>query len=281
MNILLTSAGIKMPAIQKEVLKLLPKPPSELKLAHIITASRMEANTDYVERDCVALKEVGFQVTDVDLEDLTPNTAYDTLNKFDIIYVQGGNAFYLLKQARACGFEQAVRKILEDDSKWYIGVSAGSYIACPTIEMGNWKKQKEQHGLDDVTGMNLVPFLLSVHYNREKYREVLAERIPTASYPVKILTDDQAFLVRDGKVKLLGEGPEILASTITDEDPQYEKDIQSIIRYLKIHDPKNANRDYAIQFIDAMEGFGSELARSDDGLAEAIRKANAKKKDQD
>jgi dipeptidase E len=215
MNILLTSAGIKMPATRKEVLRLLPKQPSKLRLAHVITASRMETNTDYVDRDRIALQELGFQVTDIDLENLTPDTAFDELNKFDIIYVQGGNTFYLLKQARACNFGQAVRKFLEDPNKWYVGVSAGSYLACPTIEMGNWKRQKDQHGLEDLTGMNLVPFLLSVHYNREKYREVLAEKIPTASHPVRILTDDQAFLVKDGDVVLLGEGPEVLVSSIS------------------------------------------------------------------
>lgn len=271
MNLLLTSAGIKMPTIQKDVLNLLPKSPAELKLAHIITASLMEANTDYVERDRAALQNAGFQVTDIDLGDLTDYTAYETLNKFDIIYVQGGNTFYLLKQARACNFEAAVRKILEDQNKWYIGVSAGSYIACPTIEMGNWKRQKEQHGLVDLTGFNLVPFLLSVHYNREKYREVLAECIPTASRPVKILTDDQALLIVNGQVKLIGDGPEVASSSIT-EDAQYEKDLAAIIRYLNIHDPENANNEYAAQFLESMHGFGSELARSNETLAEAIKK---------
>jgi len=57
-----------------------------------------------------------------------------------------------------------------------------------------------------------------------------------------------------------------------------EDDIQAIIRYLKIHDPENADRDYAIQLIEAMQEFGGEIARSDEALAEAIRKANAKKK---
>lgn len=280
MNILLTSAGIKIPVIQEEVLKLLPKPPNKLKLAHIITAARMEANTDYVERDRAALRKVGFQITDVDLEDLTPDTAYGILSKFDIIYVQGGNTFYLLKQARACGFEQAVRKILEDNTKWYIGVSAGSYIACPTIEMGNWKKQKEQYGLKDLAAMDLVPFLLSVHYNREKYREVIAEHIPTASRPVKILTDDQALFVKDGNVRLIGDPPEITASSVLEES-QHKKDIDAILRYLKIHDPKNANRDYAIQYLGSMQGFGSELARSDEALAEAIKKKLDEKKKED
>lgn len=50
-----------------------------------------------------------------------------------------------------------------------------------------------------------------------------------------------------------------------------EEDIQKVITYLKIHDPKNADRDYAIQFIEAMQVKGNEIARSDEALAEAIR----------
>ncbi|HET8671406.1 MAG TPA: hypothetical protein VFM05_12500 [Candidatus Saccharimonadales bacterium] len=66
-----------------------------------------------------------------------------------------------------------------------------------------------------------------------------------------------------------------------DEYHKNEEDIQKIIRYLQIHDPKNANRDYAIQYIESMQGFGSELARSDESLAEAIKKKLDEKKKKD
>ncbi len=214
MNIILTSAGLKMPAIQTQILDLLPKPTSQLKLAHIITASRFEANTTFVDNDRAAMAQCGFRVTDILLENLTPATCLSVLNAFDIIYVQGGNGFYLLKQARACGFGQAVRHILQDPTKWYIGVSAGSYLACPTLEMHTWKREKNRYGLTDLTALNLVPFLVVVHYNREKYREVLAKHIPIATHPVRILTDNQAFWVKNEAVTLLGTGPEILSSTI-------------------------------------------------------------------
>lgn len=29
-----------------------------------------------------------------------------------------------------------------------------------------------------------------------------------------------------------------------------EEDIEKVLRYLKMHDPKNANRDYAIEMIE-------------------------------
>jgi hypothetical protein len=64
---------------------------------------------------------------------------------------------------------------------------------------------------------------------------------------------------------------------MNDEYHDNEKDIEAIIRYQEIHDPKNANRDYAIQLIESMKGFGSELARSDEALAEKIREATKKK----
>ncbi len=66
---------------------------------------------------------------------------------------------------------------------------------------------------------------------------------------------------------------------MNDEYHINEEDIQAIIRYQKIHDPENADRDYAIQLIETMQSIGSELARSDEELAEAIRKANEKRKD--
>ncbi|RTK94681.1 hypothetical protein EKI60_02120 [Candidatus Saccharibacteria bacterium] len=60
---------------------------------------------------------------------------------------------------------------------------------------------------------------------------------------------------------------------MSDHEPYQitEEDIQKVITYLEIHDPKNADRDYAIQFIEAMQIKGNEIARSDEALAEAIR----------
>ena len=59
-----------------------------------------------------------------------------------------------------------------------------------------------------------------------------------------------------------------------------EEDIQKAINYLKFHDPKNADRKYAIEFIEAMQVEGNEIARTDEQLAEAIRDFT-RKKDED
>ncbi|MFA4880714.1 MAG: Type 1 glutamine amidotransferase-like domain-containing protein [Candidatus Doudnabacteria bacterium] len=126
----------------------------------------------------------------------------------DIIYVQGGNTFYLLKCVRESGFDKVVKELILK-GVIYIGASAGSCIACPTIEMAYWKHpDRNTFGLTDLRALNLVPFLLSVHFKPE-YAPVLKRKISTSKYPVKILTDEQAILVRNGEAKLVGCGEEI------------------------------------------------------------------------
>ena len=56
-----------------------------------------------------------------------------------------------------------------------------------------------------------------------------------------------------------------------------EDDTQKVINYLKFRDPKNADREYAIEFIEAMQIEGNEIARTDEQLAEAIRDFTRKK----
>ncbi len=204
-TILLTSAGMN---VKEEILKILPKPVSQIKIAHIITASKIEKNLSYLEKENQDMREAGFNVENVDIEGKNENELRVLFNDKDVIYVQGGNTFYLLKHVKASGFDKVVKELIEK-GVIYIGVSAGSYIACPTIEMAYWKHpDKNTVGLTDLTGLNLVPFLLSVHFD-PKYAKILKQEISIAKYPVRILTDDQAILVKDNEVKFVGRGEEI------------------------------------------------------------------------
>lgn len=57
-----------------------------------------------------------------------------------------------------------------------------------------------------------------------------------------------------------------------------EEDIQKVINYLKFHDPKNADREYAIEFIESMQITSNEIARTDEELAKAIEEYTKKKR---
>lgn len=207
--IILTSSGFKTPQLQKDLLNILPKRPKELKVAHIITASKVSSDRSFVDRERKVLKDLGFQVEEMDIEGENEKSLTKKLSGKDIIYVQGGETFYLLKHVRKSGFDKVVKSLIEK-GVIYIGVSAGSYITSPTIEMSPWRDPKrKRYGLRNLTAMNLVPFLVIVHYNREKYRIGLEEGIKKSKFPVRILTDDQAFLITNGKAKLIGSGEEV------------------------------------------------------------------------
>lgn len=44
-----------------------------------------------------------------------------------------------------------------------------------------------------------------------------------------------------------------------------EKDIESVIRYMKIFDPINADRDYAIQLLEVMQGIAIDVVQKGKG----------------
>lgn len=202
MKLLLTSAGTN---IKEEILKILPKPPSKLKLAHIITASTPEQNKEYVIKDKQRMIDMGFAVEDIDIEDKNEEKLRMLLQDKDIICVRGGNTFYLLKQARLSGFDKVVKELV-NQNKIYIGISAGSYIACPTIEQATWKhKVSGDFGVTDYNALHFVPFLITAHF-KEEYRVLVEKGVKTTQYPVVALCDTQAVLVEDGKWKIVGEG---------------------------------------------------------------------------
>ena len=204
--ILLTSAGMN---VKGEILKILPKPASKIKVAHIITAKnpRLKESPDYVIKDREAMESLGFKVEDIDIKGKEEKDLRKILLDKDVIYVQGGNTFYLLKYIRESGFDKIVKDLI-NQGVIYIGVSAGSIVAGPTIETANWKHQdRNEVGLTDLTAMNLVSFNVFVHYGPE-FTGIVGEELKKTKYPLHILTDSQALLIRDGKVEMVGEGKE-------------------------------------------------------------------------
>src|SRR3989338_1674189 len=185
------------------------KPLNEYKMLHIITASKGVTNLAYLERNQKFFDEQGCARTEYDLDGKNEDNIQEQLKKHDLVYLEGGNTFYLMKSIRESGFEKVLKEFLPKGVV-YMGGSAGSYVACPSIEMSLWRHQDkyEHYGVTDMTGMGLVPFMLSVHYKPE-YADILRLNIPKLKYPVRILTDEQAISVIDDTYKLIGDEKEI------------------------------------------------------------------------
>src|SRR3989344_9334714 len=175
MIFLLTSAGIKK-GFRDIFLSLLPKPPQNISVAYITTAADGEEGVkSWINIAKEQLQALGIsQIEDLDIKGKTENELFSILSAKDIILVNGGNTFYLLKHVRESGFDKVVKKLINEE-KIYIGVSAGSYIVCPTIEQAHWKPQdRNDFGVIDLTGMGIVDFLITAHF-KEETKDIVKE----------------------------------------------------------------------------------------------------------
>ena len=206
-TLLLTSAGI-VPEIRDYFISILPKKkPEENRVAFVTTAAYGESkNPTWMEKDRHSLHDCGIKhIEDLDLKEKTQKELEQMLSDKDIIFVNGGNTFYLLKWVRESSFDKVLPSFLKRGGL-YVGVSAGSYIACPTIEAATWKHQdRNRVGIMNFEALGLVSFLITAHFE-DKYRAVVDSAAQRTNYPIVALSDEQACLVQGKKVKVIGEG---------------------------------------------------------------------------
>ena len=195
--------------VNNDIDRFLPKPLLRCSIASIITASKKVPDTGYVKRHRVAMQAKNISYSEIDIAEKDEQTLAKELDGYDIIYVEGGNTFYLLQCVRESGFKNVVSDLLARGVV-YIGSSAGSYIACPSIVMATWSKRGfDQCGITDYTGMNLAPFLIKAHYVPDMLPS-LKERAKDLHHPLRAITDEQAIIVQNDRIQLLGGGDEIV-----------------------------------------------------------------------
>jgi peptidase E len=185
------------------------KPLAKMRLAYITTAAKPVADKAYVERTISFLKVTGCNYFELDLDGQTPDSLRAVLYNVDVVFVEGGNAYYLLKSIRDSGFESVVKELLSR-GVWYMGACAGTHVAGPNINMADWRQKPDYNhfAISDTASMGLVPFATVVHYIPE-FHGLLKQKIAATKYPIKILSDKQALFIQNGVVKLIGEGKEV------------------------------------------------------------------------
>lgn len=110
-------------------------PKKQMEIAYVTTASKGGTKSlNYVEQSKQVMWERGYNFEEVDIEGKTEKELEAIFKNKNIIYVAGGNTFYLLKIVKESGFDKVVEGLIEKGVV-YVGVSAGAYIACPTIDV--------------------------------------------------------------------------------------------------------------------------------------------------
>lgn len=169
MKLFLTSSCISE-GLRESFLKFLGKPPERIKLYFIPTASDVEDEKFYVCKSMDDFSAIGINPIWYSLKFKTKEQIEHELVDADVIWVNGGNTFYLLDVARKTGFMEIVDNLIRNKGVMYGGTSAGSILASPTIEAAGWGGEgadKNMVELSDLTSFSFVPFTTHVHYEPE------------------------------------------------------------------------------------------------------------------
>ena len=137
---------------------------------------------------------------------------FDQLDRADTVFVGGGNTFRLLKKLYQLNYFDRIRERVRAGTP-YIGSSAGSMVACPTIRTTNDMPIVECPTLN---AFGFIGFQLNCHYldpdpasthKGETREERLREFHEENATPVLGLREGTMLLVQDGTAKLAGLKP--------------------------------------------------------------------------
>lgn len=210
MKLLLTSAGITNKSIEDAFRGLVGKPFNEVLVAFVPTASNiLDGDKWWVIKDILALNTLGCKIDIVDIVAFPKEMCLLRLNQADVIFIEGGDTFYLMDSIHRSGIYEDFRKLLE--TKVYVGVSAGSAICAKNLALEASQEMYDE-GLDrkeDIEGLRAVPFYVFPHYgSKEWFPKVTKENVEQLVYEDSIyLIDDQsAVMVNGERVEIISEG---------------------------------------------------------------------------
>ena len=197
---LASNAGNVAKDIAKELL------PENKRILFIKTASEVYGdNPEWLEEDRSKLKSAGFSVFDYTITNKSENDLKQELKEKDIIFMSGGNSYYLLEKIQQSNTGKVLKEAV-DSGIPYIGSSAGSVIAGPSIKpVGKLDDIDKAPNLKGFKALGLVDFVVYPHWGFEKYRDESNENIKenyVKDYKFILLTDNQYVRVEGDMYKI-------------------------------------------------------------------------------
>lgn len=131
------------------------------------------------------------------------------LAAFDLVYLAGGNPYYLLQRVRDTGADAVIEEMLEA-RRPIIGSSAGALLLGRSLNaVPIFDTSVPDLGCKDTDALRLVPFTVLPHTNRWKARFAdYAARVATAGAlcrsKILEITDDEGLLVEGDTVTRIG-----------------------------------------------------------------------------
>jgi dipeptidase E len=186
----------------KALSNLVGKPANRTTFALIDNAADIIPDSaGWIEDARNTIRSKGYQTEVVDLREWEDN-AQGLRNKLtgkDVIWVGGGNTFYLRWLMQKVGADKIITDLVAKGTV-YAGWSAGAIVAGPTLEC--IEHMEDTEGVPEIVrgGLNLTSLVVVPHIGNKDFAEAAAttnNALKRAGYTTQPLTDTQA-LVIDG-----------------------------------------------------------------------------------
>ena len=165
----------------------------------IPTAGNVEDYRGYIDE--------ALQVEVLDISACDRETAQAKIFQSKLLYISGGNTFYLLQELKKKELLFLIKEQIADDMV-YVGESAGAVITAENIDYIRLMDDKEVAGeLSDTVTLQEADFYLLPHVGEEPFAESAQAILNTYGDKLNLLplNNRQAVLVEDEEVKVLVE----------------------------------------------------------------------------
>lgn len=206
MRLFLTSSFLTGADQVQRFLQLLGKDPREAKLLFVPTASD-DGGPDSLFYQIKTLNDfsaLGFSPVWYSLCTKNREDLFRDLQDVDVIWVGGGNTFYLLQEARRSGFLEVVSVLAREKNVLYGGTSAGSILATSSIEIAGMGEDGDVNavGISDLSALGLFAGSIQVHYESSLHDSFLTTL--QRAHPLYVVPDGGAIVVDGAGVELMG-----------------------------------------------------------------------------
>ncbi len=178
---------------------------SHKKVVCITTAAVGEGSPEWMPREMAPLKDHVKSFIEYDLNSKSVDEVRETLSDADIIYVMGGNTYYLLEHVQKSGFKEVVEEKLAQ-GVFYIGASAGAALVCPSIDYIEDLDDPTKGNPDGFEALGLVDFFIMPHLDDPTFASnilKIMDKLMARNKLVVGIHENQGLLVNDNFCKVL------------------------------------------------------------------------------
>lgn len=208
MKLFLSSKGINT-ELREHFFALVGKKAAEIRFALIENAADPypDHDKDFVLHTRHELESLGVHITLIDLRmyQYKSEQLAAVLKDYDVVWVGGGNVYYLRWLMQTTGLDTIIKHLLESGIV-YGGGSAGSIVTCPTLDAFDLVDSLDAAPEVNKHGLTLIDFIIIPHWGTPEFHNEL-EKIKyyydhETDYEIVTITDNEAIIVNENEWKV-------------------------------------------------------------------------------